>query len=223
MNEGVERRPNTRLDLAPMRRLAHALADRGVSPNAISMVGLLFGVLGGLCFFFTEEAGDYAGWLWIAGAILVQLRLLGSTFDGMVAILRERASAIGQVYNDVPDRVSDSLALVGFGFALNSTPWLGLVAALAANFTAHLRTMGKAAGGCQQWCGPMAKQQRMYLVSLAALFVGFGGESLLPDGKLIGEISVPSATLWLIVIGCVVTSFRRFLRIRKDLENSKQA
>ena len=213
----MERRPLASRDVAASRRVAGWLADRGVSPNTISVVGMVFGLLAGGFFLLTEVQPERAGLWWILGAICVQLRLAGNMFDGMVAILKERASAVGELYNEVPDRVSDSATLIGFGFAFGSSSWLGLVAALMAVFTAYVRAMGKVAGAHQEFCGPMAKPQRMFVVTVAALFIGFGGERLLGDNGLLGPLSVPVWTLWLIIAGCLITVVRRLARITMAL------
>jgi len=209
----MERRPITTRDAKLSRRLAGWLADRGVSPNGISIVGMVFGILAGVAFIFTEAFPENAAWCWIVGAILVQLRLLGNMFDGMVAVLQERASALGELYNEIPDRVSDAVTIIGFGFATGSNPWLGLIAALLAVFTAYVRAMGKVAGAHQEFCGPMAKPQRMFLVTIGALFIGLGGNRLLGEDDLLGPCSIAVWILWLIIAGCAITVVRRLMRI----------
>ena len=79
----------------------------------------------------------------------------------MVAVLREVASPVGELFNEVPDRVSDAATLIGFGYATGSNPVLGFVATIFAIFLAYMRAQGKVAGAHQEFCGPMAKQQRM--------------------------------------------------------------
>ncbi len=78
---------------------------------------MVFGLLAGGVFLLTELLPERAGLWWIFGAICVQLRLAGNMFDGMVAILKERASAVGELYNEVPDRVrrASPIAMVPFG------------------------------------------------------------------------------------------------------------
>jgi len=200
--------------------MARWLADRGVSPNGISMLGMVFGVLAGVAFMLTDTFPQAGNGYWIAGAVLVQLRLLGNMFDGMVALLQERASALGELYNEIPDRVSDAVTLIGFGFAAGSNPWLGLIAALLAVFTAYVRAMGKVAGAHQEFCGPMAKPQRMFLVTLAALFIGFGGNNLLGEDELLGPFSIAVWTIWLIIAGCMITAVRRLKKIGLVLRKS---
>ena len=216
----MERRPINTRDARLSRRMASWLADRGVSPNGISLLGMVFGVLAGVAFMLTDAFPENAGWCWIIGAILVQLRLLGNMFDGMVAVLQERASALGELYNEIPDRVSDAVTLIGFGFATGSNPWLGLIAALLAVFTAYIRAMGKVAGAHQEFCGPMAKPQRMFVVTVAALFIGFGGNRLLGENELLGPWSIAVWTNWLIIAGCVITIVRRLMKIGFVLRKS---
>ena len=61
---------------------------------------------------------------------------------------------------------------------------LGLGAACAAVFVAYVRAMGKAAGGGavkQEFCGPMAKQQRMFIVTVTALYCGLAPAAWQPS------------------------------------------
>ncbi len=78
----------------------------------------------------------------------------------MVAIEGGKKSKVGVLYNEVPDRVADSLFIVALGYAIG-TPWLGWLAALAAAVTAYIRVLGGTFGLAQDFRGPMAKQHRM--------------------------------------------------------------
>src|SRR5690606_22874442 len=76
------------------------------------------------------------------------------------------------LYNEVPDRVADSVLLVALGHAAG-LPWAGWLAALLAAATAYLRTLGGALGQPQDFRGPMAKQHRMALMTLACAVAPF--------------------------------------------------
>ncbi len=216
----MDRRPLSVRNAVYSQRVGRWLANRGVSPNSISIFGMVFGVLAGLLFAATSLTESYHWALWVAGAICVQLRLLGNMFDGMVAYLRKRATALGELYNEVPDRISDAVTIIGFGFAVDSSPWLGLIAALLAVFTAYVRTMGKVAGAHQEFCGPMAKPQRMYLITLAALLMTFGASQWFVTE--VGEeptYSIAVITLWILIAGCAFTIVRRLNRIMAVLRS----
>src|SRR5262245_9528608 len=114
--EPTERRPIASRDLAISGRIAAALANAGVSPTAISIFGMIAAIVAGAALYFTRVDGAIARCLWILAACGVQLRLLANLFDGMVAIQQGRASAVGELFNEVPDRISDAAILVGLGY-----------------------------------------------------------------------------------------------------------
>src|ERR1019366_7443224 len=110
-------------------------------PNGISVFGLICGVLAGVAFASTIWWPGAARALWLIGALLVQLRLAPNMFGGLVGLARGTPSPLGELYNEIPDRISDSGVLIGLGFAAGS--WaLGCLAALAAIATAYVRAVG---------------------------------------------------------------------------------
>ena len=170
MTSSGDRRPIAARQLRISVAITDWLAARRVSPNAISVAGLLCGALAGVAFALTIDAPGLAWLLWLVGALLVQLRLAANMFDGMVAIARGMASPVGELYNEIPDRLSDSAVLIGLGVA--DGDWaLGALAALTSMATAYVRAVGKAAGAPSDFGGPMAKQQRMALATVAALWL----------------------------------------------------
>jgi phosphatidylglycerophosphate synthase len=153
---------------------------------------------------------------WLAAAVFVQLRLLANLLDGMVAIESGKASRLGELFNEVPDRVSDAAILVGLGYAAGSVPWLGYLAAILAIFVAYVRAMVRVAGGPQDYCGPMAKQHRMFVVTVTALACAVvpldWQASLLGSGH-----GLPALALAIMGLGCVITAIRRLWRAARAL------
>jgi phosphatidylglycerophosphate synthase len=86
---------------------------------------------------------------------------------------------------------------------------LGFVATIFAIFLAYLRAQGKVAGAHQEFCGPMAKQQRMATVTFAALVC-----AIVPSAS---DWQIPMFALWLIIAGCIITIVRRLQRIAAAL------
>lgn len=112
------------------QRVAAALARSRLTPNQISVLSVLFALAGAWALLALPGA---AGALLCALAIL--LRLLCNLFDGMVAVEGGKGTTTGALYNELPDRLADSLFLVALGYAI-ATPWLGWLAALLAALTA---------------------------------------------------------------------------------------
>lgn len=91
---------------------------------------------------------------------------------------------------------------------------LGLSAALAALLTAYVRAEGKALGAPQQYCGPMAKPQRMLVVASLSLFCGLVPSQWQPSFRIVGvEFGIVGAGLVAIAAGGVWTGWRRLQRI----------
>jgi phosphatidylglycerophosphate synthase len=200
-------------------RWANAIASRmvqwGMQPNWISLASILFAAGSGaaLLGLRTFTGPSMRALLLLIAAAGIQLRLLCNLLDGMVAIEGNRKSKSGEIYNDVPDRISDVLILVPAGYAL-PVPWggaLGWLAAVLAVTTAYVRMLGGAAGIPQSFVGPMAKQQRMAVLTVALLASLFEVRNW--HGWLL------QAALWVIIIGSVITIGRRLHRIASELES----
>jgi phosphatidylglycerophosphate synthase len=210
MAESADRRPIAARDLGAMQRLAGWLVARGASPNGISLAGMAAGMAAGLCFAAVAWLPGGAWAWWLLGAALVQARLLANLLDGMVAIGRGVASPVGELFNEVPDRVSDTAVLAGLGVAAGDVA-LGLGAALAAMATAYVRTTARAAGAPSDFGGPMAKQHRMALATALALWC-----AVVPGDW--GGAMMVVAVLVVITVGSVFTAWRRLVRAAAALE-----
>jgi phosphatidylglycerophosphate synthase len=221
MDAPLDRRPIAARDLKVMQAVAGWMAAKGFSANGISVAGMIFGLLGGAALYGAGRLPAYALVLWVAGAACVQLRLLANLFDGMVAIARGTASKVGELFNEVPDRVSDSALLLGLGYAPGGHVILGYGAALAAMMTAYVRAVGKGAGTPNEFCGPMAKQQRMFLVTMTCLFCAFTPKAWQRIDFGCCVMGVPAVVLALIVAGALLTTLRRLFRIGAKLQGQK--
>jgi phosphatidylglycerophosphate synthase len=216
----VDRRPIAARELKLSRAAASWMAKKGFSANGISTAGMGCGILAGLALFLTSRVPEFSRLLWAAGAVFIQLRLLANMFDGMVAIERGTASKVGELFNEVPDRVSDSATLIGLGYAAGGDVLLGFGAALAAMMTAYVRAVGKGAGAPNEFCGPMAKQQRMFLSTVVAVFCAAAPTAW--QRIPVGCCTLGPAALVLIVIlaGSLVTVVRRLARIGARLKGA---
>lgn len=105
---------------------------------------------------------------WVITAVMVQLRLLCNLFDGMVAVEGGLKTPAGDLFNELPDRFSDSVLLIALGYAAGWPAW-GWLAALLAAGTAYIRVSGGSLGLPQSFRGPMAKQHRMAVLTAACL------------------------------------------------------
>src|SRR5438309_4252874 len=219
----MQEAPRKAIDRRPIatrnRKWAQAstawLASRNVSPNAISIAGMSACIVAGIALGLTSIA-DYRI-LWVIAALGAQLRLTANMLDGMVAIASNRTSKTGELYNEVPDRISDAAVFIGAGYAWGGNVTLGYIATILAIFTAYVRAAGKIAGAPNEFCGPMAKQHRMLAVTLICVYAAIVPRSWQIFHLDDFEVGVMILALTLIIAGCVITVLRRFNRIARAL------
>jgi len=220
MNETAARAIDRRPIATRNRKWAHSattwLAARDVSPNAISIAGMCACIAAGLALWLTSV--EYNRVFWLIAALGAPLRLTANMLDGMVALTSGRDSKVGELYNEVPDRVSDAAVFIGAGCAWGGNVVLGYIATILAIFTAYVRAAGKIAGAQNEFCGPMAKQHRMLVITIACLY-----SAIVPRSWQILHVDdfnagVMSVALILIIAGCVITVLRRLKRIARSLK-----
>ena len=153
--------------------------------------------------------------LWLIAALGAQLRLTANMLDGMVAIASSRTSKTGELYNEVPDRISDAAVFIGAGFAWGGNVTLGYIATILAIFTAYVRAAGKIAGAPNEFCGPMAKQHRMLVVTLICVYAAITPRSWQMIAFNDSQIGLMTLGLLIIIAGCVITVIRRVGRIAR--------
>ncbi len=202
--EDLDRRPITVRGSGWAQGLARSLAGMGITPNQISVLSIVFAALGAWLLYL-------GGWHLISAAFCIQGRLLCNLFDGMVAVEHNKATALGPVYNEFPDRIADSLLLVAGGYAC-AIPELGWLAALAAALTAYVRVYGASCGLGHDFRGPMAKQHRMALLTVACI-----ATPLLPFG-----LKPLAIAMGVIAVGSLITCVTRTLALCRQLQQKEK-
>jgi phosphatidylglycerophosphate synthase len=214
-SQSLARRPLKSRNTRWAVRCAQILIRWHVHPNHISILSIVFAVLAGACFLLLNRLeGSAQIALFLTAAVCIQLRLLCNLLDGMVAIEGGFRSSSGDVFNELPDRISDVVVLVPIGYALPNLPWareLAWSAALLAVLTAYIRALGASLEMPQDFSGPMAKPQRMFVVTAGCL---------LSCLEVLGHRSgnVMSVALVIVAIGSLITVVRRTVRLIRWLE-----
>ena len=184
----------------------------GIHPNLVSYSSIVASLAAGLCFW---QAGAMPALL-IAAVAFCYVRLWLYMLDGMVALASGKASLIGEIINELPDRFSDVIIFVGVAHSGLCEVIGSYWAAIAALLTAYVGTMGQAVGAQREFSGLMAKPWRM-----VALHVGAWttlGLLWWGNGRIRwADLTVLDWTLIVIVAGCVQTIWIRLIRIMRAL------
>ncbi len=210
----VDRRPISVRSAAWSGKLATMLIAAGLTPNQVSLASIGFGVVGGVLLLASAGASPAAAGCLVAAAVCIQLRLLCNLLDGMMAVEGGLKTSTGPLFNEFPDRVTDTIFLVAAGYAARQGALaveLGLLAALLAVVTAYVRVFGSSQGLKQDFCGPLAKQHRMHVLTVALVL---GAIELCVDG----QVCTIAAALAVIAAGAALTAARRTVRIARALE-----
>ncbi len=188
----------------------HALTARilqtSITPDQISLASIGFAALGALALL----GAPYAPWLFLVGVFGAQMRLLCNLLDGLVAVEGGRGAKLGVLYNEIPDRVSDTLLIAALGYSAG-LGWLGWTGAALAILTAYIRALGGALGFPQDFRGPLAKPQRMALLSGVCILAFV--ESLFRDA-----LTVPALGVAALVLGTLATCVVRTRALAERLE-----
>jgi phosphatidylglycerophosphate synthase len=201
------RRPIKTRSAGWAKRITAILVKRDISPNQISVASIVFALFGTVA--LNVDNGVIGS---ICCAVGIQLRLLCNLFDGMVAMEGGKKSDIGSLYNEFPDRIADSLLIVGLGYAIGYSA-LGWFAALAAALTAYVRVFGGSIGLQQSFMGPMAKQHRMAVMTAGLLLNAV-------EASIYGTHYVLLIALSIIAIGSAATCVTRTLAMSRQLKDA---
>jgi phosphatidylglycerophosphate synthase len=208
-----DRRPIKTRSAHFVQALALLLSRWNVSPNQVSISSAVFALIG-CCLLATEARGTASFWPLIGVAACIQLRLLANLVDGLIAVEGGRQTKTGELFNEFPDRIADVALLAAAGYAAhhgNLGIALGWNAAVLALGTAYVRAFGARRGYPQDYCGPQAKQQRMFLLTLACLL-----------GAVEKLLFMPSLFIFVLLIiinlGTLLTCIRRTIRLARRLE-----
>jgi phosphatidylglycerophosphate synthase len=223
----IEYQPTSRRPIAQLFRRTATFPVQwcvrlGIHPNLVSYSSVVAALAAGLCFW---QAGAMPALL-IAAVAFCYVRLWLNMLDGMVALASGKASLIGEIVNELPDRFSDVIIFVAVAHSGLCEVIAGYWAAIAALLTAYVGTMGQAVGVQREFSGLMAKPWRMVALHAGAWTtlglhwwgngqIGVGGIS--NPSYLWAELTVLDWTLIFIVAGCVQTISIRLIRIVRAL------
>ena len=215
--------PTSRRPIADVFRLtaesATALCVRlRIHPDAISYLSIVAAALAALLFW---QSGQHPLLLLLAPAFSY-LRLWCNMLDGMVALASGKASARGEILNDLPDRISDVVIFIGAAHSGWMNPFIGYWAAIFALLTAYVGMFGQAVGVQREFSGVMSKPWRMVMlhlgawVTLACLWWNGGSARF-------GSLTVLDWACLIVVAGCLQTMVIRLKRIMAALREKSSA
>ena len=191
------------------QRLVRPIEDRlvalGIGPDAITATGVVAAALGGACLALAWSAPI----LLLAVPFLAALRLVCNILDGTVARRTATSRPIGELWNELGDRVADVLFIGGLAFNPAVDPRLAMGAVVGSLLASYAGITTRAAGGPRLYLGIMAKPARMVVLGVAAPIAFVSG-----DGRVL------AAAAGVILLGTAVTLGQRVRIARIELDRA---
>ncbi len=179
---------------------ARLIARTGVSPNALTLIGLLLNVLVAVVL-----ASGYP----VAGGLLVLLANAFDMLDGALARITGKVSRFGAFLDSTLDRYEEALLYLGIGVWLFSrgdgllllAGYLAIIGSLLVSYT-RARAESLGVGGEVGW---LPRPERILLLALGLIFHSY----------------LLAPVLWLLAVFTNVTAVQRILHVRRELDKTK--
>lgn len=163
-----------RIALGTIYRLSRPFAKAGVSPNTLTLLGLIQATVAlGLSFVSP-----------LAAATMILASSLTDGIDGCVAALTDRSTQFGALLDSIADRISEWCFVAGV-VVVGASPLLGATAAAAIFMFEYIRAR-ILAGGLRE-VGPVSVGERPTRVIACIVGVGAGPFA---EGQLVGNVAL---------------------------------
>lgn len=208
----------------------------GLTPNAVTTIGLVLNIMVAVIFIFGGEEGNrgdlrYVGW---AGALILFAGLF-DMLDGQVARLGNMSSRFGALYDSVLDRYSELIMFFGICYYLvahhyfisSLIAFIGMIGSMMVSYT-RARSEGL---GIENKGGLMQRPERVITVAVAAIacsitahYIG-GNYKLFVSGipfHIFEPMSVFIVPITLLAVMTNVTAIQRLMDAKKAMERKER-
>jgi phosphatidylglycerophosphate synthase len=177
-----------------------------MNPDLLSALAVLVAGIGGACLALAQVAAA----LLLAVPFLAALRLALNVLDGAVARRLAVSRPMGEMWNELGDRMCDVLFIGGLVFHPAVDARLVLAAVVAALLASYAGITARAAGGSRQYTGLMSKPGRMVVLAVAAPLAFITGDHRLwLNGALV-----------VIALGGLLTLVQRLIAARREFSRA---
>lgn len=209
----------------------------GLTPNAVTTIGLLLNIGVAVIFVFGAEEsnrGDlsFVGW----GGALVLFAGLFDMLDGQVARLGNMSSKFGALYDSVLDRYSELIMFLGICYYLVSHHYFlsslfAFIALIGSMMVSYTRARAEGLG-IQSKGGLMQRPERVVTIGICALACGIAGHYIGGDYKIyipgisfhiFETMSIFTIPITIMAIMTNITAINRLRDAKKVMEASEAA
>jgi len=184
----------------------------GINPDLLTWCALLFSVIAGVFFYFSNPASELQNFFLVFAVLFVFLNGLFDAIDGKVAKLTHKASARGDYLDHVLDRYADVFIVGALALSSWCRPPIGLLAIVGVLLTSYMGTQAQAIGHQREYSGLLGRADRLVLLIVFPVLQHFvlGLSVQLPWGVTIIELVLG----YFAVVGNITALQRFYLTLR---------
>jgi len=190
----------------------------GINPDLLTWCALLFSVIAGVFFYFSNPASELQNFFLIFAVLFVFLNGLFDAIDGKVAKLTHKASARGDYLDHVLDRYADVFIVGALALSSWCRPPIGLLAIVGVLLTSYMGTQAQAIGHKREYSGLLGRADRLVLLIVFPVLQHFVlGLSI----QLPWEVTIIELVLGYFAVVGNITALQRFYLTLRWLRGSR--
>ena len=155
---------------ALLRPIVQHLANKGITPNQVTMFAMLLSILVGATIALTEGAR----WILLFVPLFMFLRMALNAIDGLLAKEHNMKTKRGAMFNEMSDVIADVALFLPFALISGINPIFVVLFAVVGVFNEMAGVVAQTLNGERRYDGPMGKSDRVFVVGFIALLLGLG-------------------------------------------------
>jgi len=155
---------------ALLRPTVKMLADKGITPNQVTMFAMVLSILVGATIVLTHGAK----WILLFVPLFMFLRMALNAIDGLLAKEHGMKTKRGAMFNEMSDVIADVALFLPFAFIVGVNPIFVVLFTVVGVFNEMAGVVAQTLNGERRYDGPMGKSDRVFVVGFIALLLGLG-------------------------------------------------
>jgi len=155
---------------ALLRPTVILLANKGITPNQVTMFAMVLSIMVGILIALTKGAT----WILLFVPLFMFLRMALNAIDGLLAKEHNMKTKRGAMFNEMSDVIADAALFLPFALIVGINPIYVVLFTIVGVFSEMAGVVAQTLTNERRYDGPMGKSDRVFLVGLIALLLGLG-------------------------------------------------